>query len=133
VQADPVGLRRIIENLLRNALDSLSGGANGRVELRTTLRPSAPGADPRPADIVLVVTDNGCGIPAEDRERIFADFYTTKPGGTGLGLSIVRRLVADFDGRITCESEPGRGTTFTVLLPAEPDDRPAAGGPEPSP
>ncbi len=133
VQADPVGLRRIIENLLRNALDSLSGCRDGRVELRTALRPVAAGADPGPADLVLVVADNGCGIPAEDHERIFTDFYTSKPGGTGLGLSIVRRLVADFDGRITCESEPDRGTTFTVLLPAEPEELPAAGGPEPPP
>jgi signal transduction histidine kinase len=133
VQADPVGLRRIIENLLRNALDSLAGRPEGRIEVSTSLRPAVAGPDPAPADLALVVADNGCGIPAEDRERIFADFYTTKPDGTGLGLSIVRRLVADFGGRITCESEPGRGTIFTVLLPAEPDDLPAAGGPESPP
>jgi len=50
--------------------------------------------------------------------RAFDDFYTTKPEGTGLGLSVVRRLTADLNGALRIESEPGRGTTFTIDLPA---------------
>jgi signal transduction histidine kinase len=68
--------------------------------------------------VVITVADTGVGIPADTVERIFDDFYTTKDRGTGLGLSIVRRLVTDMGGRIRVQSEPGRGTTFTIDLPA---------------
>ncbi len=57
-------------------------------------------------------------MSADESSRIFEDFYTTKPGGTGLGLSIVRRLVTDLHGTIAVKSEPGRGTTFTIDIPA---------------
>jgi len=57
------------------------------------------------------------------RIAVFEHFYTTKEGGTGLGLSIVRRLVADFDGRITLESEPGTGTRFVIQFPQAPKYR----------
>ena len=54
----------------------------------------------------------------EELSHAFDDFYTTKAEGTGLGLSVVRRLTADLDGSLRVESEPGRGTTFTIELPA---------------
>lgn len=111
--ADPVALRRVIENLVVNALESLPAG-EGRVTVRT--------AEPQASEdhrVTITVTDTGAGIPPDAVDRIFDDFYTTKERGTGLGLSIVRRLVTDMGGRIRVQSEPGRGTMFTVDLPIE--------------
>lgn len=110
---DPVALRRVIENLAINAVESLAG-ADGRVTLRTRI---VGGADVR--RVAIDVSDSGIGIAPAELDRIFDDFYTTKERGTGLGLSIVRRLITDMGGRIHVESEPGRGTTFTIELPAE--------------
>lgn len=121
VQADPIGLRRIVENLVRNACESLAGRA-GQVRV---LVDNAPDEDGRPG-VRLVVSDNGPGIPRETLGRIFQDFYTTKERGAGLGLSIVRRLVTDFRGGVRADSIPGEGAAFTVWLPAA--ERGAAGG-----
>jgi signal transduction histidine kinase len=112
VLADAVGLRRIVENLVANACESLESD-RGRVDV--TVEPDVLGGSPA---LRLRVVDDGRGIPPADRERIFEDFFTTKPSGTGLGLPTVRRLVADFEGEIVVESMPGRGSTFTVKLPA---------------
>jgi signal transduction histidine kinase len=94
-----------------NALESLNGG--GGVVVATAAR-----RDGGRSTVTLTVTDSGSGIDAEQVERIFEDYFTTKPRGTGLGLSIVRRLVADLGGRIDVHSEPGRGSRFRVELPA---------------
>ncbi len=107
VAADPVGLRRVVENLVANACDCLeSAKARVRVSLAAT-----------ESTIVLRVDDDGPGIAPENLDRVFDHFWTTKPSGSGLGLSIVRRLVSDFEGTIDLESESGRGTTVTVSLP----------------
>jgi signal transduction histidine kinase len=74
--------------------------------------------DVRSGRVRLTVTDTGAGIAPELQEKIFSDFFTTKPDGTGLGLSIVRRMVMDLDGTIALESEPGRGSRFVIELPA---------------
>ena len=107
VSGDPVALRRIIENLAVNAVESLHNG-NGQVHVGTAV---AQGS------VVLTVADNGAGIAPADVDHIFDDFFTTKERGSGLGLSIVRRLVADLGGRISVQSERGRGTRFTIELP----------------
>ena len=113
VRADAVSLRRIVENLLRNAWESLDGAA-GAVTLATEAS-----ADGR---VRLMVSDTGPGIAPDVRERIFDDFYTTKTTGAGLGLTIVRRLVSDLGGRVQVESELGKGTRFIVTLPAQGDE-----------
>ena len=117
--ADPIALRRIIDNLVRNGLESLppEGGA---ITLNLHEERS-----PEPV-IVLEVRDEGSGIAAVELERIFDDFYTTKAEGTGLGLSNVRRLVADCGATISVASAVGRGSVFTVRFPAqdEPDPEP---------
>ena len=66
------------------------------------------------------MADTGRGMTADEAGRIFTDFYTTKEHGTGLGLSIVRRLVMDLDGMVGLESAPGKGTRFTIDIPAAP-------------
>lgn len=112
VLADPVSLRRILGNLVRNALEALPDG-QGQVIVRVA-------ADRDPdlgVQCALVVSDDGEGMPPEVRDRVLEDFFTTKPGGSGLGLSNVRRLAGDAGGRIAIESEPGRGTTITVTFP----------------
>jgi signal transduction histidine kinase len=112
VAADPVALRRVVENLTVNALESLPDGT-GSVTVATTMVDG--GSDRR---VEIRVTDTGSGIEPAALERIFDDFFTTRERGTGLGLSIVRRLVTDLGGRIRVSSQPGRGSTFTVELPA---------------
>ncbi|MBX6333248.1 MAG: HAMP domain-containing protein, partial [Gemmatimonadaceae bacterium] len=109
VAADPVVLRRIMENLVDNAIDSLDGG-RGTVTIST--------ATTTDGDVRLAIADTGCGMTREELARAFDDFYTTKAHGTGLGLSIVRRLVTDLHGALRIDTAPGAGTTATVTLPA---------------
>ncbi|HSG29770.1 MAG TPA: ATP-binding protein, partial [Candidatus Krumholzibacterium sp.] len=114
VVADPLSMRRLVENLSGNAFESL-GEAGGRVSFRTRAREEAGGQ----LSVELEVEDDGCGIAEEKLGRIFDDFYTTREDGTGLGLSIVRRLVMDLGGEIVVDSEEGRGSVFTVRLPGD--------------
>jgi signal transduction histidine kinase len=70
----------------------------------------------------ILVSDSGRGIPAQEKEKIFEPFYTTKDGGTGLGLSIVHKIIESHRGLIRVESETGRGSTFAIFLPMEKDE-----------
>lgn len=112
VMGDPVVLRRIVDNLLRNAIESLPDGG-GTVTLETA-RVGSGG-------VRLTIADTGRGMTEEELSRAFDDFHTTKAGGTGLGLSVVRRLTADLQANLRVESAPGRGTTFTIDLPSPSD------------
>jgi len=125
VIADPAQLRQILLNLVLNARDAMPLG--GKIRL-TTRSAEFPAAD-APADVAptcarravaLAVKDNGCGMDAETRARLFEPFFTTmNPGeGTGLGLATVQRIVSEAGGRIQVESEPGSGTSIEVFLPA---------------
>jgi signal transduction histidine kinase len=110
---DPVLLRRILDNLLRNAIESLPP-TGGTVTLETTRGPKG--------GMRVIVADSGHGMTDAELTRAFEDFHTTKASGTGLGLSVVRRLAADLHADLRVESAPGRGTTFTIDLPPH-DDR----------
>jgi signal transduction histidine kinase len=70
--------------------------------------------------VQIEVIDDGPGLSAEDRARLFTPYFTSKPGGTGLGLAIAQSIVADHRGHIDVESEVGRGTVFRIVLPAGP-------------
>jgi signal transduction histidine kinase len=113
VAVDPMKLRRVLLNLLENAIKYSPEG--GPVVLRI-----ASGENGR---LRLAVRDEGLGIPYAEQERIFEKFYRADPqlargvGGTGLGLYICRELVQRMGGDIALESEPGKGSTFTVELP----------------
>jgi signal transduction histidine kinase len=113
IMADPVSLRRICDNLVRNAIESLPP-EGGSVTVDATVD-----EDPRTEEMRILVTfsDTGEGIAPEDMEAVFNDFFTTRPHGTGLGLSNVRRLIGDCGGSIRVKSERGRGTTFTLSFP----------------
>ena len=109
VIGDATRLRQILANLVANAVKfTEQGGVSIDVALE------APGR------LRVLVSDTGCGIQKENVGRIFEPFFTTKPVGvgTGLGLAICKQIVSDLGGDLTVESEPDRGTTFQVLLPA---------------
>ena len=107
IDGDRFALGRVYRNLITNAIQATAAG--GRVIIATG----------RAGDQVEVtVTDTGSGIPPERLATIFDEFVTTKRRGLGLGLAICKRIVEQLDGTITVESEVGRGTTFTVRLPA---------------
>jgi len=112
VSADPLVLRRILENLVGNAVDSLAGRSDGVVTVGTETVGAAESAQVR-----VTVTDTGPGMSRAELDRAFDDFHTTKAGGTGLGLSIVRRLVLDLGGALRIETAPGAGTRAIVELP----------------
>ena len=112
VSADPLVLRRILENLVGNAVDSLAGRSDGVVTVGT----EAVGTE-ESAQVRVTVTDTGPGMSRAELDRAFDDFHTTKAGGTGLGLSIVRRLVLDLGGALRIETAPGAGTRAIVELP----------------
>jgi signal transduction histidine kinase len=113
VVGDAIALRRILENLTANAVDSLQSKP-GRITVSTEL----VHLENEVPVIRVTVTDTGRGMSDEEAGQIFNDFYTTKEGGTGLGLSIVRRLVMDLHGTLRVESEPGKGTRISIDIPA---------------
>jgi two-component system sensor histidine kinase PilS (NtrC family) len=105
-------IRQVLWNLIRNATDSMPEG--GTIRIATALEEKTGGA----REAVLSVVDSGVGIPPEDLDRIFEPFFSTKPSGTGLGLATVARIVEDHRGTVDIQSDPGRGTTFTLRFPA---------------
>jgi signal transduction histidine kinase len=115
VLGDGLMLRRILENLIGNALDSVTGRAGASVTVST----ESAGLDAEAKRVRITVADTGPGMSRSELDRAFDDFYTTKPGGTGLGLSIVRRLILDLNGTLRVETAPGSGTRIVVELPAE--------------
>ena len=111
VMTDPTQLYRCLLNLVSNAVDAC--GEDGRVRVRVC---RADGKE----RFTLSVTDDGEGIAPEHRQRLFAEFFTTKGSrGTGLGLPVTAKLVAGMGGRLTFHSVVGRGTRFVVALPAQ--------------
>jgi signal transduction histidine kinase len=111
---DSLIIRRILENLVGNALDSVALKPEGVVTVSTEWVPGATD----PGRVRISVGDTGVGMTKSELDRAFDDFYTTKAGGTGLGLSIVRRLILDLDGTLRVDTEPGKGTQVTVELPS---------------
>jgi signal transduction histidine kinase len=110
VRCYPGQLNQVFLNLLMNACDAI--GKSGTIRITTRALPSG---------VRIEVHDDGAGIPPEIQGRIFDPFFTTKPvgKGTGLGLSLSHGIVARHGGRISVQSEPGHGTTFTIDLPLD--------------
>ena len=105
VAADPEQIARALRNLVLNAIDAMPEG--GALTVRTM--PQGSGAR-------LEISDSGKGLSQEECERLFTPYYTTKTHGTGLGLAIVQSVVSDHHGRVSVESQPGKGTTFRIDL-----------------
>lgn len=117
VEADREELRRVYINLIKNALQALMPERPGRVRVTTRLEAEGSGF----CWAYSTVEDNGRGISAALRPRIFEPNLSTKTGGSGLGLAIVRQCILDLRGTIGFESEEGVGTTFWLRLPLVPD------------
>jgi signal transduction histidine kinase len=108
IMAIPDQIKQVILNLLNNAVDALQNG--GIIKISTWREEQK---------IAIAIQDNGVGIIPEEMQLIFQPFYTTKPEvkGIGLGLSVCYGIVHNHQGEIRAESQPGEGSTFTVLLP----------------
>jgi two-component system nitrogen regulation sensor histidine kinase NtrY len=107
VPADAELLHRALSNLILNAMDAMPQG--GTLTLRTRRDDGK---------VLIEVSDTGVGMTADERERIFTPYYTSKAQGTGLGLAIVQSVVSDHGGRVWVQGAPGQGTTFLIELPA---------------
>ena len=126
VAVDEESVYRAVINVVGNAVDAMPSG--GRLGLRLAWAASTDGFRPPRAasrQVVLEVSDTGAGIRAEDAERLFNPFFTTKERGTGLGLAVTHKIIEDHGGMIDFHSTPGGGTTFRIVLPLTP---PLVGG-----
>jgi len=119
VRIDIEHLRQVLINLVQNAVQAMASGGDIYVETRTQDRFRIGGGARR--WVQISVRDTGPGIAPDLLANLFVPFVTTKQQGTGLGLSISQRIVSEAGGRIDVRSRQGFGTTFVVLLPAEPD------------
>jgi signal transduction histidine kinase len=117
VPADPAGLVQVLVNLITNAMHAMPTGG------RLTVSASAD-----KEHVTLALADTGIGIAPEHLGRVFDPFFTTKQvgKGTGLGLSVSYGIVREHGGRITVESEPGRGSTFRIVMPLAAESNPGA-------
>jgi len=112
---DPVGIRRVLMNLVSNAVEACPDNGDGEVCVRADVRETN--------QVVIQISDNGCGIAPENRSKLFHEFFSTKGSrGTGLGLAVSHKIVSEHKGRIEVDSMPGQGTTFTILLPRRPSE-----------
>jgi nitrogen fixation/metabolism regulation signal transduction histidine kinase len=116
VQADREELRRIYINLIKNAIQAVPSDREGRIRIAT-----APDADTIDAArrVQSWVSDNGVGIPPEQRSHIFQPNFSTKTSGTGLGLAIAQKTVRELNGEIGFQTKSGEGTTFWIHLPLD--------------
>ena len=121
VLGDAAQLTTAVQNLVANAIAFSPAGGHVGIGVRA-----------RDGRVEIAVSDQGCGIPQEDQERVFERFYRTdqarsrQTGGTGLGLSIVKHVAENHGGDVRLWSQPGRGSTFTVRLPEAPAPEPVA-------
>jgi len=99
-------LRQVLDNLLLNAVDAIKG--DGRIDIET---------DVLDRFVVIRIRDTGMGIADDIQEKLFEPFFTTKAHGTGLGLATSQQIIFEHNGHLLVESEPGKGATFSVLLP----------------
>lgn len=108
VMLDRSLMRQALVNLCRNAIEAMPQG--GSIDLLTRTRDD---------QVVLEIIDTGKGMDEKTRAQMFHAFFSTRSGGSGLGLPTVRRIVEAHHGQIVCDSEPGKGTRFTISLPVQ--------------
>ena len=112
IDADKNQLNQVVLNLVENARDAIGQRGDGHITVSTKLGEAGDRA-------MLIIEDNGPGVPGDLKDKIFAPYFTTKhaKGGTGLGLAIVHRIVSDHGGRIAVMDTPGGGARFAIELP----------------
>ena len=107
VTGDRYSLKQVFLNLFKNSMDAMEHG--GVLSIQTSLIGD---------QVEITVADEGCGIPEQDKEKIFSPFFTTKKHGTGLGLCISKRIIEEHaDGSLSMKSKEGKGTSFKISLP----------------
>lgn len=111
IMVDQTLMKRMLDNLILNALQAMPDGGQLGVELSETEE-----------DVIMVIQDTGIGIPEDNLNKMFQPLFTTKPKGTGLGLPVCKRIVEAHGGDITVESQVGKGSTFTVRIPKKRQD-----------
>ena len=120
VRVDVEQIRQVIINLVDNALEALGGpGAPARPDGSVPLIALFTERDEAQQVLRFTVVDNGPGVPAADRDKLFMPYYSTKGRGSGLGLAIVQRIISEHGGKITVDDATPSGTVFTVELPVE--------------
>jgi signal transduction histidine kinase len=107
--ADRVQLQQVLMNLMLNGIEAMQD-ASGELSVKSQLADDG--------QLLISVADTGVGLPAENVDKIFDAFFTTKPQGTGLGLAITRSIVKSHGGRIWASANSGRGATFSFTLPS---------------
>jgi signal transduction histidine kinase len=108
IETDPTLIKRILTNLINNAIQAMPKGGN--LELMACIKEGKA---------VITVGDTGQGIPEEIKPKLFTPLVTSKAKGQGLGLAVVKRIVEALNGSITFESEEDKGTKFIIKLPIE--------------
>ena len=109
-------MKQVLINLIQNAADSIE--VDGTITLRA--RQDTRRLEDCASDVVVLeVQDTGGGISPDVQNRLFDPFFSTKQGGTGLGLSIAAQIVNNHHGKLEFQTQPGQGTTFAIVLPAE--------------
>lgn len=117
IMADGELLKRLFLNLISNAVEAMAGQGQLMVSSRVLSDYHMSQNERRSRMVAVEISDDGPGIPIEDLENIWTPFFSTKAKGTGLGLTICHKIVSEHLGMIKAESDAGRGTKFTVLLP----------------
>jgi len=111
VKGDQFGLEQVLQNLLLNAVDAMNDRTEKKLSASIMLLPDSP-------SIEITIEDTGCGIREELLPKIFDPYFTKKHNGNGLGLEIIRDIVEKHDGTVSVESRVGKGTKFSIHLPA---------------
>ena len=114
ILADPAEIRQLFLNLIRNGVEAMPGG--GELTLRTRYERSSQRCGGLSVAVAEII-DQGVGFDPEIERHLFTPFFTTKEGGTGLGLAICLRIVEDHGGAMEAASQPGKGSSFRVMLP----------------
>ena len=114
IAADRVQLHQVLMNLMLNGIDAMKDTG---ADLSVTSTRTEDG------QILIAVSDSGCGLPVDGRERLFEAFFTTKPQGTGMGLCLSRRIIESHGGCLWASANTGRGATFRFTLPSEANPR----------
>ena len=120
VKVDRTQISRIIQNILINAIEALSGKDEKKIEVitkKTRIPPSMSKFIEKDEVLEIMIKDNGSGIPEEILSHIFDPFFTTKEKGTGLGLAVSYSIIRKHGGHISVTSTPGKGTTFHIYIP----------------
>jgi signal transduction histidine kinase len=113
VNADKTQLLRVFNNLLKNSVQAIGNKEEGKIDISVTMEQK---------NYLIIITDNGSGIPTEKTDKIFTPNFTTKTGGMGLGLAMVKSIIESTGGKIWFESEENIGTSFYITLPLYDDN-----------